>query len=255
MAGVTTNSQPIVGAYGDIYTAEIGTPAPSINQWDNPPDWTLLGMISEDGATWTPPEEETSDIRIWQSKFPARVVTTSLTSSLGFALDAWDRVTVPFALGGGSFEDAGGTIIYHPPGPGESVSKAIFMKVLDGPVKLGLYFPKGRVTGRDDSVFKPDEPALLNVTFSLEVSTQYDPYQLIFDPATFPEGGVVATGATAGAPGTFTPAGASAPADLAALAAVTANPATAWTTGQFVTLADASEAFWDGDTWEMGRAS
>jgi len=198
---VMTNSQPIVGAYGDIYTAAVGTPAPSIDEWDAPVGWTKLGMVSEDGATWTPPEEETTDIKIWQSQYPARTVTTGLSSSLGFALDAWDRVTVPFALGGGTFEDIGtDTVIYHPPGPGETVSKAIFLKVLDGAVKLGVYFPKGRVTGRDDTTFKPDEAALLNVTFSLEGSTEYEPFQLVFDQASFPDvagGGAFAAPASA----------------------------------------------------------
>lgn len=259
---VKTNTQPIVGAYGDVYTAEVGTPPPTMADWDSPAGWTLLGMISEDGATWTPPEEDTTDIKIWQSKYPARVVTTGLTSSMGFALDGWDRTTIPFALGGGTFEDLTDTVIFHPPGPGESASKAIFLKVIDGDVKLGLYFPKGRVTGRDDTSFKPDEAALLNVTFSLEGSTEYEPYQLVFDPVTFPAaggGGVTATGATAGTPGTFTPSGATPPANLAAMGTVVANPATAWTTGQYVVrgdtgAADQGKCYWDSDSWESGAA-
>ncbi|WP_205528436.1 hypothetical protein [Desertimonas flava] len=65
-----------------------------------------------------------------------------------------------------------------------------------------------------------------------------------------------ATGATAGTPGTFTPSGADAPANLADLqgANVTASPSTAWTTGQHVVLGDSSQAYWDGDSWESGAA-
>jgi hypothetical protein len=65
-----------------------------------------------------------------------------------------------------------------------------------------------------------------------------------------------ATGATAGIPGAFTPAGAVRPFDLAALqdAEVTASPATAWTTGQYVFLGDGSRASWDGDSWAAGPA-
>lgn len=257
MAAVMTNSQPIVGAYGDAYTAPVGTPIPT--DIDNPGSpWVKLGMISEDGATWTPPAEDTTDIKIWQSPYPARTVTTGLTSSLGFALDGWDRDTLPFALGGGSFEDAADTVIYHPPGPGESESRAIFLKVLDGDVKMGLYFAKGRVTGRDDTAFKPDEAALLNVEFSLQTlvnedGTVADPYNLVFDSATFPSGGggtIPATGATAGTPGSFTPTGATPPADLAAMSTVVASPATAWATGQHVVLGDSSHAWWDSDSWE-----
>ncbi len=69
-------------------------------------------------------------------------------------------------------------------------------------------------------------------------------------PATPP-----ATGATAGTPGSWTPAGAAPPADFAALASITAVPQTAWTTGQYVVLGDASNAFWDGAAWAVGQAA
>jgi hypothetical protein len=66
---------------------------------------------------------------------------------------------------------------------------------------------------------------------------------------------VTATGATAGTPGTFTPPGATVPANLAALTGVTASPATAWTTGQNVVLGDAVTAHWDGVAWAAGAAA
>lgn len=64
--------------------------------------------------------------------------------------------------------------------------------------------------------------------------------------------GIVATGATAGAPGTFTPANSYGPADLAALQAATTltkNPTTAWAANQYVTLRDGSRARWNGTAW------
>jgi hypothetical protein len=64
-----------------------------------------------------------------------------------------------------------------------------------------------------------------------------------------------ATGATAGTPGTFTPAGSTVPADFAALAGVTATPATAWLTGESVVLGDTSHAHWDGAAWAAGLAA
>jgi len=69
---------------------------------------------------------------------------------------------------------------------------------------------------------------------------------------------VPATGATAGSPGTWSPATAVAPADFAALdtadPAIVANPTTAWTTGQYVLLGDTSHAYWDGTLWISGEA-
>jgi hypothetical protein len=64
-----------------------------------------------------------------------------------------------------------------------------------------------------------------------------------------------ATGALAGTPGTWTPAGSEAPDVFTAMDTVTATPATAWTTGQYVTLGDGSEANWAGTAWQSGRAA
>jgi hypothetical protein len=67
--------------------------------------------------------------------------------------------------------------------------------------------------------------------------------------------GLDATGATAGNPGTFTPPGSDPPANLAAMAGITASPGTAWTTGQHVILGDSSHAHWDGTApWVTGNA-
>jgi hypothetical protein len=68
-------------------------------------------------------------------------------------------------------------------------------------------------------------------------------------------GMVTATGAGPGTGnGTYTPAGATPPANLAALGTVVANPATAWSVGQFIVLADGSKAHWTGTAWAAGPA-
>lgn len=64
----------------------------------------------------------------------------------------------------------------------------------------------------------------------------------------------VATGATAGIPGTYTPAGAAVPANRAALSTVTASPATKWTVGQHVVTADTQHSYWSGTAWTSGDA-
>lgn len=67
--------------------------------------------------------------------------------------------------------------------------------------------------------------------------------------------GPAATGATAGIPGTWTPANAEAPNKFTQMAgAVTASPATAWTTGQYVILGDGTFAHWGGAAWTSGKA-
>jgi predicted RecA/RadA family phage recombinase len=65
---------------------------------------------------------------------------------------------------------------------------------------------------------------------------------------------VKSTGATAGTPGTFTPAGSYTPYALADLTGVTASPGTLWTTGQRVVLGNGTNAYWNGTTWVAGTA-
>jgi hypothetical protein len=67
---------------------------------------------------------------------------------------------------------------------------------------------------------------------------------------------IPATGATAGTPGTWTPAGATPPKTVAELVggAVVANPATAWTAGQYVATQDDGRAYWDAAAWVAGTA-
>lgn len=82
----------------------------------------------------------------------------------------------------------------------------------------------------------------------------------ITECATFPSGGggvVAATGATAGIPGTWTPAGSTPPASPANMSGVTASPNTAWTSGQYVQTATAGtggRTHWSGSAWAAGAA-
>jgi hypothetical protein len=82
-----------------------------------------------------------------------------------------------------------------------------------------------------------------------------------YPPSIFGPPVVPATGATAGVPGTWTPAGSTPPASLAALQgaapAIVASPTTGWTTGQYVqtgTTGAAGRATWTGTGWVGGAA-
>lgn len=77
-----------------------------------------------------------------------------------------------------------------------------------------------------------------------------------------PPAPVPATGATAGTPGSFTPSGSVVPASVPALISanppVLANPATAWTVGQYVqtqTSGVAGRGSWNGSAWVAGAVA
>jgi hypothetical protein len=65
-------------------------------------------------------------------------------------------------------------------------------------------------------------------------------------------GQIVATGATAGLPGTFTPAGATPPYALTNMTGIVASPATNWTVGQHVEMGNGLDCNWNGTTWVAG---
>jgi hypothetical protein len=77
--------------------------------------------------------------------------------------------------------------------------------------------------------------------------------------AIFGGSGATATGANAGIPGSWTPSGAGAPADVPALTSsgIVATPNTAWTTGQYVQTLTAGvpgQGHWNGTAWVAGVA-
>jgi hypothetical protein len=86
-------------------------------------------------------------------------------------------------------------------------------------------------------------------------------FQVLWKPvitcAGDPDESGLATGATAGTPGTWTPANSQPPANLstAQAAGITASPTTAWTTGQYVATADAAHIHWTGTAWATGPAA
>jgi hypothetical protein len=76
----------------------------------------------------------------------------------------------------------------------------------------------------------------------------------VFKPPGWSNSGPIATGATAGTPGTWTPPGSQPAQKFTAMDSVTAIPATAWTTGQHVVLDDGTLAHWGGSAWVSGKA-
>lgn len=65
--------------------------------------------------------------------------------------------------------------------------------------------------------------------------------------------GTLATGATAGTPGTWTPANSYGPLTVAAMTGITASPGTNWTTGQYMLLRDGvTTTNWNGTAWVAG---
>lgn len=107
---------------------------------------------------------------------------------------------------------------------------------------------------RDDTSAPAPLPLALDpYDHLLLIDTALAPPPVACDPVVY---AAEPTGATAGTPGAFLPTGVVAPADLATLQGLGAlGQTTAWTTGQYVVLGDASHAYWDGAAWAVGQAA
>lgn len=108
----------------------------------------------------------------------------------------------------------------------------------------------GTIGGAARSTLTADVSLPMSLRPQIMFGTSTDTGNIV--PPTF------ATGATAGTPGTWTPAGSTAAATAtdATTRGVVASPATVWTTGQYVqgtTAGAPGEMYWSGTAWTAGR--
>ncbi|MFI2673990.1 hypothetical protein ACH5AU_31290, partial [Streptomyces albidoflavus] len=134
------------------------------------------------------------------------------------------------------------------PQPTSAAFLAIFV---DGENHFAFYAPKAEIYRADDMAIA-DTESLAGLPLGVKPMTLGSN---LWTYAVTPLGGSVATGATAGTPGRFTPDGAAIPAGLAELGPVTATPSAAWSTGQYVQLGDGSRAHWSGSAWTADEAA
>jgi hypothetical protein len=241
----------VIGA-GNYFTADVDTACPTdlLNpgaSWENVGHTSLediFGIASEGG--------EATVLGTLQNK-SLRTTYSTRTETMTFTVQQFDAATLRLFYGSNAPTLANG-MVGAPTNP-VPTTKAFLVVFVDGSNVFAFYAPKAEIYRADDlSISDTESLAGLPLGVKPLVSGTND-----YTYAVTPLGDTVitATGADAGAPGEFTPTGAAAPADLAALQAgsIVANPATAWTTGQYVVLGDATNAHWDGSAWVAGIAA
>ncbi|TCC19961.1 hypothetical protein [Kribbella sindirgiensis] len=235
-----------VGA-GNYYTNVVGSelPAdllnPEVGGWSNVGHTSLEDILSISSEGGEATVLGTLQNRTLRTKYSAR------TETLAFTLQQFDANGLRLFYGANAPTLANGMIgVPNNPVPTEAAFLAVFV---DGENVFAFWAPKAEIYRADDMSLA-DTESLAGLPLGVK------PLQLGANAYTYAVTplGIVATGATAGIPGTFTPAGAYAPVNLAAMTGVTASPTTAWTTGQYVTLSDGTKAHWDSDSWESGPA-
>ena len=236
----------VIGS-GNYLTAPVGTAMPAdllvpTSPWDAVGHTSLediFGITSEGGEATTLGTLQNKSLR---TKYSPR------TETMAFTLQQFDEAGLKLYFGSNAPTLADGSLgVPAEPVPTSCAFLAVFV---DGENVFAFYAPKAEVYRADDMSLS-DTESLAGLPLGVKpliLGTNDYAY------AVTPLGSVAATGATAGTPGSFTPSGSNAPADLAALqtGGVLANPDTVWTTGQHVILGDATHAHWSGTAWAAG---
>ena len=226
-------SEIYVAGTGNICSAPEDTPMPAdaAGAIDSP--WTDHGYATEDGVEFTF-GKSTDALKGWQSFDTLRLLTTEAPKSVKFTLMQANADNLLLALGGGTTD--AGTGVYTPPDPSVLDIRALFIRANDGGEVWAFWAPRVLLSDNVVIPWKKSGEAQLPLTFAVQAAEPA--FQFIFPIAG--GGGVVATGANEGTPGSFTPAGADPPLALAGMTGIVASPATAWATGSSVVLGNAS---------------
>lgn len=241
------NATLVIGS-GNYLTAPTGTDIPADLLVPVAP-WEAVGHTSlEDIFSITSEGGEATVIGSLQNK-SLRTKYSARTETMTFTLQQFDVKGLKLYYGSNAPTLADGSVgVPADPTPTTAAFLAVFV---DGENHFAFYAPKAEIYRADDVSFG-DTESLAGLPLGVKPMA-YGANSWTY--AITPLGGLVATGATAGTPGSYTPEGSTPPFALADLASVIATPTAAWTTGQHVVLGDGSNAFWDGDSWTTGIAA
>ncbi|WP_326554674.1 phage tail tube protein [Micromonospora sp. NBC_01813] len=242
------NATLVVGS-GNFFTAPVGTEMPESLSSAPAAPWEAVGHTSlEDIFSFSSEGGEATTLGTLQSK-SLRTTYSPRTESFALTINQFDRRSLRLYYGANAPLLPNGTLgIPQSPEPTECAFLAIFV---DGSSAFGLYTARCEIF-RGDDVAVADAESLVGLPLNIKpliFSTNEHTYEIT------PLGGIAATTATAGTPGTYGPAGADLPVGLAAMTGVvTASPTSLWTVGQYVLLDDGSQVHWNGTAWAEGAA-
>ncbi|MEU7030049.1 hypothetical protein AB0A60_25630 [Streptomyces sp. NPDC046275] len=237
----------VVGS-GNYLTAPTGTAMPAdlltpVSPWQNVGHTSLediFGITSEGGEATTIGSLQNKSLR---TKYSAR------TETMTFTLQQFDTAALKLYFGANAPILPDGSVgVPTDPEPTQAAFLAVFV---DGENHFAFYAPRAEIYRADDMAIS-DTESLAGLPLGVKPMAYGNN---VWTYAITPLGGVLATGASAGTPGAFSPSGATAPSNLAGLAGVIATPTSAWTTGQHVVLGDGSKAYWNGTAWVAGQAA
>lgn len=237
----------VIGS-GNYFTAAVGTALPTdlLNpgvEWENVGHTSIedIFSIASDGGDAT--TIGTLQAAALRTKYAPR------TETFNFTLQQFDEDSLKLYFGANAPTTEDGLIGIPASNP-QPTQRAFLAVFVDGSHVFAFYAPKAELFRADDMSLS-DTESLAGLPIGVKPLTYGSN---IYGYAVTPLAATAQT-AVAGAPGSYEPQWAAEPDNLAAMATVTASPTSAWTTGQYVNLADGTTAYWDGAAWAAGKAA
>lgn len=156
----------MVGASGAVYVAPTGTALPVDIATALNAAFIDYGLITEDGITMEPTMEQ-EILRSWQVLGRVRTIVTARDFQMTFALQQWNELTLPFALGGGTVVKTTGPPAYYTFSPTETQVRDVRAMVIqwaDGTRDFRLVLPEVEVTDLASFTLSKTAEAALGVT-------------------------------------------------------------------------------------------
>ena len=181
----------VVGANGRMHVGSYDATLPTNATSALGGTWFDLGLINEDGVTFSD-EIEKKRVIAWNARRPVRLIPGLATTTAAFNLLQWNTESFIFAMGGGSVDPAaGGGTVYTPDRDADDFRRLI-VEWTDT-YRYRLLFPRGVVQGSIEIALAQTDESPLPVTFEAmpdesDDTEVEDPFLLYTNNPRFTEG-------------------------------------------------------------------
>ncbi|UAJ78313.1 hypothetical protein IT072_02375 [Leifsonia sp. ZF2019] len=243
--GTPDSSNVRVAPTGAWYVAPLGTTGPTSASDALNAAFTNLGYLSEDGTSRTT-DRSSNDIKGWQNAALVRTVVTDAAISYKFTLIETNRASVALYFGVAPGPDGSYDV-----DPSQTGGRQSFVfDVIDGTNVRRVWLPAAEVVELEDITFDSGDATGYGVTVKgYANATLSGKVERVFDPS-LNKKSAAAPGNVFPADSNITASDSTNAAKLAGLGYV-ANPTTAWTTGQKISIG-AFDFNWSGTAWAAG---
>lgn len=132
------------------YIAPLGATMPTVPASAGDPQldsaFNLVGYSGVDSSAFVR-DKTTEGIKVHQSFFDVRRVTTELVTQLNVTFMEWNQQVFKAAFGGGTFTESGGNVTYEFPDPDEVYEFALVVDGIDGTKFVRYAAPRVSTSG------------------------------------------------------------------------------------------------------------